>query len=124
MTCGAPRGRRGTTTTSSSRDRTAPGGNRRPSHWRSDALGRPQTSREFGSTTSGTRTRPCCSQHRSTRRVVSERLGDRSVAFTLDTYAHVMPGLQPEAAERFMDLVFGATADDEEDGPDETEPSA
>ncbi len=40
-------------------------------------------------------------------KVVSERLGHSSVAFTLDTYAHVMPGMQPEAAERFMELVHG-----------------
>jgi integrase len=39
-------------------------------------------------------------------KVVSERLGHSSVAFTLDTYAHVMPGMQPEAAEAFSDLVF------------------
>lgn len=31
-------------------------------------------------------------------KVVSERLGHASVAFTLDTYAHVMPGQQAEAA--------------------------
>jgi integrase len=41
-------------------------------------------------------------------KVVSERLGHSSVAFTLDTYAHVMPGMQPEAAEQFMDAVFAA----------------
>ena len=43
-------------------------------------------------------------------KVVSERLGHSSVAFTLDTYAHVMPGMQPDAAERFMDLVLGPDA--------------
>jgi integrase len=32
-------------------------------------------------------------------KVVSERLGHASVAFTLDTYSHVMPGLQEAAAE-------------------------
>ncbi len=32
-------------------------------------------------------------------KVVSERLGHSSVAFTLDTYAHVIPGMQSEAAE-------------------------
>ena len=32
-------------------------------------------------------------------KVVSERLGHASVAFTLDTYAHVMPGMQESAAE-------------------------
>lgn len=39
-------------------------------------------------------------------KVVSERLGHSSVSFTLDTYAHVMPGMQPEAAELFRKLVF------------------
>lgn len=40
-------------------------------------------------------------------KVVAERLGHSSVSFTLDTYAHVLPGMQPDAAERFMGLVFG-----------------
>ncbi len=31
-------------------------------------------------------------------KVVSERLGHASVSFTLDTYGHVMPGQQAEAA--------------------------
>lgn len=39
-------------------------------------------------------------------KVVSERLGHSSVAFTLDTYAHVIPGMQPEAAELLADLVL------------------
>ncbi len=34
-------------------------------------------------------------------KIVSERLGHASVAFTLDTYSHVVPGLQEAAAERF-----------------------
>jgi integrase len=46
-------------------------------------------------------------------KVVSERLGHSSVAFTLDTYAHVMPGMQPEAAEMFMRLVLGQIDEDE-----------
>lgn len=33
-------------------------------------------------------------------KVVSERLGHATVAFTLDTYSHVAPGLQEDAAER------------------------
>jgi integrase len=41
-------------------------------------------------------------------KVVSERLGHSSVAFTLDTYAHVMPGMQPEAAELFDELIYGS----------------
>ncbi len=47
-------------------------------------------------------------------KVVSERLGHSSVAFTLDTYSHVMPGMQPEAAELFMNLVLGEDEADDE----------
>jgi integrase len=38
-------------------------------------------------------------------KVVSERLGHASVAFTLDTYAHVMPGQQADAADAVSALV-------------------
>ena len=38
-------------------------------------------------------------------KVVSERLGHASVAFTLDTYSHVMPGIQEAAAES-LDRMF------------------
>lgn len=38
-------------------------------------------------------------------KVVSERLGHASVAFTLDTYSHVVPGLQEAAAESFDKLL-------------------
>ena len=34
--------------------------------------------------------------------VVSERLGHASVNITLDTYSHVLPGLQEDAALRFF----------------------
>ena len=34
-------------------------------------------------------------------KVVSERLGHASVNITLDTYSHVLPGLQEAAADRF-----------------------
>ena len=34
-------------------------------------------------------------------KVVSERLGHASVVITLDTYSHVLPGLQEEAALKF-----------------------
>ena len=50
-------------------------------------------------------------------KVVSERLGHSSVAFTLDTYAHVMPGMQPEAAELFRRLIIEPHADP--DDPDD-----
>jgi integrase len=48
-------------------------------------------------------------------KVVSERLGHSSVAFTLDTYAHVVPGMQPEAAARFGDLIFESTPNPNEE---------
>jgi len=33
-------------------------------------------------------------------KVVSERRGHASIGITLDTYSHVMPGTQEEAAEK------------------------
>jgi integrase len=33
-------------------------------------------------------------------KVVSERLGHSSIAITLDTYSHVLPGIQEEAAAK------------------------
>ena len=38
-------------------------------------------------------------------KVVSERLGHATIAITLDTYSHVVPGLQEAAAEGFDKLV-------------------
>ena len=40
-------------------------------------------------------------------KVVSERLGHASVGITLDTYSHVLPGLQEDAVERFSKLLRG-----------------
>jgi len=40
-------------------------------------------------------------------KVVQERLGHSQVSVTLDTYSHVAPSLQREAAERF-DTVLSA----------------
>ena len=34
-------------------------------------------------------------------KIVSERLGHANISITLDTYSHVVPGLQKAAAERF-----------------------
>jgi len=34
-------------------------------------------------------------------KIVSERLGHASIQITLDTYSHVVPGIQQQAAERF-----------------------
>jgi hypothetical protein len=38
-------------------------------------------------------------------KVVSERLGHSTVNLTLDTYSHVLPGLQQAAAERLADTL-------------------
>jgi integrase len=43
-------------------------------------------------------------------KIVSERLGHSSVAFTLDTYSHVMPGLQEAAALKFDETLSRADA--------------
>ena len=40
-------------------------------------------------------------------KVISERLGHESPAFTLKQYAHVMPGMQAEAARAIAELVRG-----------------
>ncbi|HET7322603.1 MAG TPA: site-specific integrase [Longimicrobiaceae bacterium] len=40
-------------------------------------------------------------------KIVSERLGHSSVAFTLDTYSHVLPDMQQETAEKLESLLFG-----------------
>lgn len=44
-------------------------------------------------------------------KIVSERLGHSSVAITLDTYSHVLPGLQEAAARRFEEGLQGASVD-------------
>lgn len=41
-------------------------------------------------------------------RVVQERLGHSSVAFTLARYQKVLPGAQAEAAARYAQLLDGA----------------
>jgi len=40
-------------------------------------------------------------------KVVSERLGHANVAFTMNVYQHVLPGMQADAAQLFSDAVFG-----------------
>ncbi len=42
-------------------------------------------------------------------KIVQERLGHASIQITLDTYSHVTPGLQQAAANRFDDIVQGAS---------------
>jgi len=41
-------------------------------------------------------------------KVVQERLGHSDISITLQTYSHVLPGMQEEAAEQVAALVFGA----------------
>ena len=43
-------------------------------------------------------------------KVVSEQLGHASIGITLDTYSHVLPTLQQEAAHAF-DALFADRAD-------------
>jgi integrase len=40
-------------------------------------------------------------------KVVSERLGHTKVAFTLDRYGHVMPGMQEKASAKLEAIMFG-----------------
>lgn len=40
-------------------------------------------------------------------KVVSERLGHSSPAFTMTVYQHVLPGMQSDAAAKFSAEVFG-----------------
>jgi hypothetical protein len=42
-------------------------------------------------------------------RVVSERLGHASVAFTLQVYGHVLPGMDADAAATVAGLILGGT---------------
>lgn len=43
-------------------------------------------------------------------KIVSERLGHSSISITLDTYSHVLPGLQDAVAQSFEDNLKKATA--------------
>ncbi len=40
-------------------------------------------------------------------KVVSERLGHANIAITLDTYSHVLPALQEDAAAKVAALILG-----------------
>lgn len=47
-------------------------------------------------------------------KVVQERLGHSTIAMTLDTYSHVLPGLQQRATEKINDALKDDTQDDDE----------
>lgn len=53
-------------------------------------------------------------------KVISERLGHETPAFTLKQYAHVIPGMQAEAANRIAEILEKSRPPDE---PDEEKPS-
>jgi integrase len=42
-------------------------------------------------------------------KVIQEILGHSSIRTTMDTYSHVIPGMQEEAADRLQRLLFGPT---------------
>ena len=42
------------------------------------------------------------------RKVVPEMLGHASITLTMDTYSHVLPGMQEESAARLNELLAGA----------------
>ena len=44
-------------------------------------------------------------------KVVSERLGHSSIAITMDTYSHVLPGIQEEAASKINDALKEAISE-------------
>jgi len=46
-------------------------------------------------------------------KIVSERLGHASVNITLDTYSHVLPGLQEAAAVAFEEALQSPTTEAE-----------
>jgi hypothetical protein len=55
-------------------------------------------------------------------RVVMETLGHSQVSLTLDTYSHVLPGLQTEAAKRMQDAIgCQIGCQDESDAPSEAQ---
>jgi integrase len=58
----------------------------------------------------------CCPAAGIPAKVVSERLGHATIQITLDTYSHVLPGLDAQAAETVARLILG-------DGPASTDVS-
>jgi len=43
-------------------------------------------------------------------KVVAERLGHSRASFTIDSYQHVLPGMQADAAQVFADLIADPTS--------------
>jgi integrase len=40
-------------------------------------------------------------------KIVQERLGHSQVSITLDTYSHVLPGMQAQAVQQLQERLFG-----------------
>ena len=57
-------------------------------------------------------------------KVVSERLGHSSPAFTMATYQHVVPGMQADAANTFAALLEQHENDDDDEGTNELLPGS
>jgi len=49
-------------------------------------------------------------------KIVSERLGHAAIGITLDTYSHVLPNLQEEAARKLDEQLFGTAPSKERQG--------
>lgn len=56
-------------------------------------------------------------------KIVSERLGHANAAFTMQTYMHVIPGMDAAAADEVAELILG-TDDDDPDEPMDAEMDA
>jgi integrase len=56
-------------------------------------------------------------------KVISERLGHETPAFTLKQYAHVIPGMQAEAANRIAEILREARPNDEGGGGKPSQPT-
>ena len=46
-------------------------------------------------------------------KVVSERLGHSSIVLTLDTYSHILPGMQERATQKLEGLLYSFEGDGE-----------
>ena len=51
------------------------------------------------------------------RQVISEQLGHASTAFTLDTYAHVLPHMQDEAVAKVEAMLLAQGVGDRQNSP-------
>jgi integrase len=54
-------------------------------------------------------------------KVISDRLGHATVAFTLDVYTHAIPQMQEDAADQIAELIFGPEDEgNKEEKPDQS----